>query len=180
MKVDLSCSGVSSQKADVCIVPQYKTGTSLTGTSAELIHSDSKNGIVAFDNYIYGKKLEAQDAFSSSCNGNYQYLIHIPVLAKASEQSNSQSFKDISEGVAAAIKEAHKLNAKKILIPSIGDERCVRLSHIEVAKAVYRAIQKTAHIDDQIIIAVKNQETMRYYKKALALKSMQRQEKSLP
>lgn len=180
VKVDLSCCGVSSQKADVCIVPQFKTGVALTGTSAELIHSASKNGVVAFQNYIIDKKLEAKNAFCASCKGNYQYLIHIPILAKASEQSNSQSFHDIYDGVVAAIEEAHSVNAKKILIPSIGDEKCVRLSHIEVAKAVYRAIQTAARHDDKIIIAVKNQETMRSYKKALALKSMQRHEKSLP
>ena len=181
IKVTLSCCGVSAQTGDVCIVPQYKTGISLTGTSAHLIHSPAKNGIVSFQNYILDKKLEATEVFCASCNGNYHYLIHIPVLvANASEQSKSQSFHDIYDGVVAAIEEAHSVKAKKIVIPSIGEEKSVRLSHIEVAKAVYRAIQKVARRDDKIIIAVRDQETMKFYKKALALKSMQRQEKSLP
>ena len=102
------------------------------------------------------------------------------LVANASEQSKSQSFHDIYDGIVAAIEEAHSVKAKKIVIPSIGEEKSVRLSHIEVAKAVYRAIQKAARRDDKIIIAVRDKETMKFYKKALSLKSMQKQEKSLP
>ena len=100
------------------------------------------------------------------------------LVAQSTEQSKSQLFHDIYDGVVAAIEEAHSINAKKIVIPSIGEEKSVRISHIEVAKAVYRAIQKVARRDDKIIITVKNNETMKFYKKALALKSMQRNEKA--
>ena len=179
IKVTLSNCGVSSQKGDVCIVPQYKTGSHLTKTSACLIHTPAKDAIYSFQNYILDKKLEAKEVFCANSKGNYHYLIHIPVLvAQSTEQSKSQLFHDIYDGVVAAIEEAHSINAKKIVIPSIGEEKSVRISHIEVAKAVYRAIQKVARRDDKIIITVKNNETMKFYKKALALKSMQRNEKA--
>ena len=172
VKVNIKLSGVLSEHADACIVPQYPTGISLTGVSAAFIHSKARNSIIAFQDFVRDKKLSANSAFVAACNGdNYHYLIHTPALKRKGDCSIKSALTDTFTGICAALEAAKTVQAQTVVIPSFNTGPNSILSYEQSAKATLEAIVTFSTLPrslKEITIALKNKEAFEAYTKVFA------------
>ena len=174
IRINITLSGVMSERADVCVVPHYATGISLTGISAAFIHSMARNSIIEYQNYARDKVLKPNFAYVSACNGNnYRYLIHIPVLKRSTEKSKKIAKEDTFTGILSSLEGAQSVKAKTMVIPSINTGTTGVLSYEESGYETYRAIktfiEKTPLTSlKEITIALKSQQALVAYLKSFA------------
>ena len=172
IKVNIRFSGVMSETADACIVPQYDNCASLSGVSAAFIHSPAASRIIEFQNYIKEKKkLMPNEVYCTSGNKNYQYLIHTPVLR--TPQSNfTPSIKTIIETCTfSAIECASKKQAKSIVIPSMNTGKNGILTYKNASHAILAAIKRFSTLDssiNEVTIAIINEKAFVEYSATLA------------
>ena len=121
IKVNIKLSGVMSESADACIVPQFDHGISLSGISCAFIHSPAVEAISKYQKLIAEKTLKPNDALCSSVEDcNYKYLIQIPVLILMNTGIRYPlSYSEAARAILAAIKifsKTPKANIKEITI----------------------------------------------------------------
>ena len=171
IRINVCFSGVMSEKADVCLVPQFGSGISLTGVSAAFIHSMARNSIIDYQEFAKDKKLEPGTAFISACQGdNYRYLAHIYIL-KHENPPKEQIKKDTFYSIFAGLDAALSVKAKSVVIPSVNTGSNGGLNYEESATATFNAISafsKKNKSIKKITIALKTEYAFKTYLKALS------------
>ena len=164
IEIEIYNAGVLSLQAFACVVPQKRTGISLTGVSASIIHSPARDGIIAFQKTIRDKKmLPFGNSTAHHCSGkNYRYLISIPVLGASRLETEI--------AIISALARADKIKAESIVIPAINTGESGALSYEESAKITKKAIHKLSEFYvvanlKKILLALPNENAYDIYKK---------------
>ena len=143
IKVNIKLSGVMSESADACIVPQFDHGISLSGISCAFIHSPAVEAISKYQKLIAEKTLKPNDALCSSVEDcNYKYLIQIPVLILKDKTNKTDAIQNHTTNyVIEALKKASSVKATSIVLPSMNTGIRYPLSYSEAARAILAAIK---------------------------------------
>ena len=157
IKIKIKCSGIFSEKADVCIIPQHSHGIELKGLSARIAHSPARSSIIAFQNYLSkAKTLPLGEVFTTPCEDeHYSYLMQISVLDCPVDKISQI----ISTAIQKAMQEAERLGAKTLIIPEIN---CALLPKTAIMSEIKKHA-KRGHSIRQVTLLCNNERSCYEY-----------------
>lgn len=161
IKVNIRLSGVMSETAEACVVPQYENGISTTGVSSAFLHSPASWAITDYQKMT--KTLNPDDAVCSliSEGCNYKYLIQIPVLKDGNNFSKEEIEEHTGKCAVTALIYAADFGLKTLVMPSMNTGTLGPLSYLKAATVIISAIKTCSDYKEmsleEITIALTNE-----------------------
>lgn len=163
IKVNIRLSGVMSETAEACVVPQYENGISTTGVSSAFLHSPASWAIADYQKMTSNKTLNPDDAVCSliSEGCNYRYLIQIPVLKDGNNFSKEEIEEHTGKCAVTALIYAADFGLKTLVVPSMNTGTLGPLSYLKAATVIISAIKTCSDYKEmsleEITIALTNE-----------------------